>query len=195
MNGPTILNGLHNSICSSFRCVRIFQDAAKICMDKHTRISEFFHFGPHKTYSRITVSTFTIILDQEATPTSPDKKYAQRTCLPHLELFRPSRIVGPFICWIFFCKFQSIPLIKFKFYDGRQLPLKRAFNWYKAIPTHLNSRETLHLTNGIKPSHFFKKIHVLLQKGQQNYLNSLSLYFVFQCKIWYLHFIWYRTST
>jgi len=44
MNGPTILDGLHNSRCGSFCCVRIILDDAIICMDKHTRISSFFTF-------------------------------------------------------------------------------------------------------------------------------------------------------
>ena len=39
MNGPTILDGLHNSRCDSFCCVRVILDVAAFCMDKHTRIS------------------------------------------------------------------------------------------------------------------------------------------------------------
>ena len=61
MNGPTIPDGLLNSRCGSFRCVRVILDAAKICLDKYTRISSFFHFGPRKTYS-------TVIQDHKATP-------------------------------------------------------------------------------------------------------------------------------
>jgi len=44
----------------------------------------------------------------------------QRSWLPHLELCRPSRIVGPFIRWIFFWWLWSVPFIKLKFYDGWQ---------------------------------------------------------------------------
>ena len=51
MNGPTILDCLHNSRCGNFSYVRVIPDAAKICMDKHTRISSFLHFGQRKTYS------------------------------------------------------------------------------------------------------------------------------------------------
>ena len=40
--------------------------------------------------------------------------------LLHLESSRQSGIIEPLILWIFFCKLQSVPLIKLKFYDGRQ---------------------------------------------------------------------------
>ena len=39
-----------------FSCDRVILDDAIICMDKHTTISYFFNFRPHKTYSRIKVS-------------------------------------------------------------------------------------------------------------------------------------------
>ncbi len=57
MNDPTILDGLNNSRCGSFRCDSVFLDAAKICLDKQ-------QFGLCKTNSRITVNTFSEILDQ-----------------------------------------------------------------------------------------------------------------------------------
>ena len=42
MNGPTILDGLHNSRCGSFCCVRVNLIAAKICMVKHKDFIMFY---------------------------------------------------------------------------------------------------------------------------------------------------------
>ena len=45
MNGSTILDGLNNFRCDSFRNDSEIIDAAKICMDKHARISQFSTFS------------------------------------------------------------------------------------------------------------------------------------------------------
>ena len=56
--------------------------------------------------------------------------------LPHLELSSCSDAGSS-------CKLLSVPLIKLKFYDGRQEPLKRAFDWCIAIPTLILVRQSL----------------------------------------------------
>ena len=56
--------------------------------------------------------------------------------LPHQESSRQSGILELFIRWIIFCKLQNVPLIKFKFYDGRHQPLKRAFDSFAKQNRH-----------------------------------------------------------
>jgi hypothetical protein len=43
-NGLAIQDGLHNSRCGSFCCVRVILDDAIVCMDIHTKIFSFFTF-------------------------------------------------------------------------------------------------------------------------------------------------------
>jgi len=64
--------------------------------------------------------------------------------LPHLELFRPSRNVGLFISWIFFCWLCSVLIMKSKILWWATIALEKSF-WYICSNTHLNSRETVHL--------------------------------------------------
>ena len=42
-------------------------------------------------------------------------------------------IGDPYICWTDFCKLQSVPFVKFSFYDEHTQPLKRSFEWYSTF--------------------------------------------------------------
>ena len=53
-NESAILDGLLNARCGSFQSFRIILDESAWINTK--RFNHFLHFGPHKTYSRITVS-------------------------------------------------------------------------------------------------------------------------------------------
>jgi len=57
----------------------------------------------------------------------------------HLELLSCSK------AWSFFCKVRRFPYIKLKFYDGRNQPLERSFDWYIAIPILTRTRQSLYV--------------------------------------------------
>ena len=61
--------------------------------------------------------------------------------MPHLKSSRPSEMSKLFC--IVFSKLWSGPLRKIKFYDGRHQRLKRASNWYIAIPRLVLVRQSL----------------------------------------------------
>ena len=79
----------------------------------------------------------------------PDEKYAQRLWLLHLEFCRQSRIVGPFIPWIFFCWLWSVPFYKIKISWWPTIAHEKIFRLMYS-KTHLNSHETVPLSTNSK---------------------------------------------